>query len=243
MQHSFSDPYTSSYFNLRTALGVIAAAFPLVLVLGGLVTEGQILPSISDYYFSSMRDFVVGALGAIGIFFMGDRGDRGGRLDQNAGRSSLNSLCAGGAAIGLALFPNKPHALGIETFVHAVMDDRICVALHFLSSFVFLTALTVFCLNRFPKGAHLTEARLYHACGWAIVTAGVLASYASFVRAFDWFAARALIENLNVIFWLEAAGIWAFCLAWLVKGAAERQKAEGADQSSRHLAARWAPSQ
>lgn len=236
MQHVSSDPYTMTYFNLRTALGLIAAAFPLVLVMGGYVTEGQILPSISDYYFSSMRDFVVGALVAIGIFFMGYQGD------QSDGRVSLNSFSAGGAAIGLALFPNKPHAMGIETLVHAVMDDRIAVVLHFTSSVVFLTALTVFCLSRFQAGATPAQARLYQRCGLAIITAGVVATYASFMRAFDWFGARFLIEEMNVIFWLEAAGIWAFCLAWLVKGAAERQTA-GADQSSRHFAAKWAPSQ
>ncbi len=241
MEPSSQHLYIKTYFNLRSALGLIAAVFPLVLLLGGYVTEGKILPSISDYYFSSMRDFVVGALVAIGIFLMGNKGH--GRPEQNW-REDVIGIWAGAAAIGLALFPNKPHSMGIETFFHAIMDDRISVVLHFMSSFVFLTSLTIFCLSRFARDATAGHRRIYRTCGWAIIAAGVVATYASFVRAFDWFEARELVEAWNMIFWLEALGIWAFCLSWVVKGQAERRNAVILnDQSSRHLASRWVPSQ
>ncbi len=223
MRQQVKDPFLTTYFNLRTALGGIALMFPLVLLAGGFITEGQVLPSISDYYFSSMRDFVVGALVAIGIFFMGYKGDAPLHSDL---RDDITGLLAGAAAIGLALFPNKPHSNGIETFFHAIMDDRISVIIHFLSSFVFLTTLTVFCLRKFAKDADTRQRRIYQICGWAIIAAGVLATFASFVRAFDWFEARLWVEDWNVIFWLEAAGIWSFCASWLVKGKAERQIAK-----------------
>ncbi|MDC0737697.1 hypothetical protein N6L24_05365 [Cognatishimia sp. SS12] len=234
--------YLTTYFKIRTALGLIAAAFPIVILLGGYITEGAVLPSISDYYFSSMRDFVVGALVAIGIFLMFYRGDRPRR---SAWQQDVLGLSAGLASIGLALFPNKPHTRGVETFFHAIMDDRISVTLHFLSSFVFLTALTAFCLIRFAETASAADRRIYRICGWMVISAGLAATFASFMRAFDWFSARSLVENLHIIFWLEALGIWAFCLAWLRKGYAERQIAlpAQADQSSRHLASRWVPSQ
>lgn len=194
--------------------------FPILLMIGGFITEGQILPSISDYYFSAMRDFVVGALVAIGIFLMSYKDEQ--RETHNL-IDTMIGFAAGAASIGLALFPNKPHAIGIETFFHVIMDDRICIALHFLSSFVFLTTLTLYCLRIFSRRAPKAERRLYWACGCAVVTAGVAATLASFIRAFDWFEARLIVEHLNLIFWLEAAGIWAFCLAWLMKGHQERQ--------------------
>lgn len=235
------DPIVGTYFNVRQSLGVIAMVFPLLLLTGGYVTEGEVLPSISDYYFSAMRDFVVGALVAIGIFLMAYKGETRGKRDFI---DTLTGLGAGAASIGLALFPNKPHALGIETFFHAIMDDRISVALHFLSSFIFLTTLTVFCLRIFSRRASKPERRIYWTCGWAILAVGITATFVSFVRAFDWFEARHLVENLNLIFWLEAAGIWAFCIAWLVKGQSERKTALRAmPQSSVHFSSRWVPSQ
>jgi len=215
--------------------------FPILLLIGGYVTEGQILPSISDYYFSAMRDFVVGALVAIGIFLLAYKGEPVATQNRIDG---LTSMAAGVASIGLALFPNKPHAVGIETFFHAIMADQISVALHFISSFIFLTALTLFCLRIFARGARPQEMQIYQICGWAIITAGVIATFASLVRAFDWFASRALVENLNLIFWLEAAGIWAFCVAWLAKGKAERRSVLLIHpQSSRHFSSLWVPSQ
>ncbi|SHG98098.1 hypothetical protein [Cognatishimia maritima] len=241
MRHDTNDPFHVTYFNIRQSLGVIAMIFPLGLLLGGYITEGHVLPSISDYYFSSMRDFVVGALVAIGLFLMAYRAER--RPDTDW-LDTLTGLGAGAAAIGLALFPNKPHATGVETFFHAIMDDRISVALHFLSSFVFLTTLTLYCLRIFARAAPVGERRFYQICGWTIVASGIIATFASFVRAFDWFQAQAIVEHLNLIFWLEAAGIWAFCAAWLLKGQTERRAASVPQSaSSRHLASRWVPSQ
>lgn len=213
------DPFVLTYFNVRQSLGVIAAVFPLLLLTGGLVTEGQVLPSISDYYFSAMRDFVVGALVAIGIFLLAYKGEKHVHRDW---LDTLTGFGAGAASIGLALFPNQPHARGIETFFHAIMDDRISVGLHFLSSFVFLTALTLYCLRVFCRGAQPRQRRIFVICGWALLTVGVTATFASFVRAFDWFGASFAVEDLNLIFWLETTGIWAFCIAWLVKGQIER---------------------
>lgn len=229
MHSSSTEPFMKTYFSVRQALGFISIIFPLFLVAGGLITDGQILPSISDYYFSSMRDFVVGALVAIGIFLMAYRGE----LPATATwKDNALGVAAGSAAIGLALFPNKPHGVGIETFVHVIMDDQISVILHFMSSFVFLTSLTLYCLRKFCREDSPELHPIYRACGFAIVTAGVVATLASIARAFDWFGWRIVIENWNLIFWLEAAGIWAFCIAWLVKGKSERSQAERALQNA-----------
>ncbi len=241
MRQDSIDQFVLTYFNVRQTLGLIAMGFPLLLLAGGFVTESQILPSISDYYFSAMRDFVVGALVAIGIFLMAYQGET--QVKPNW-IDTLTRIGAGAASIGLALFPNKPHSMGIETFFHAVMDDRISVALHFLSSFIFLTALTLYCLRIFSRGASRHNRRIYWICGWSILGIGIAATFASFVRAFDWFGARLLVESLNLIFWLEAIGIWAFCIAWLLKGKIERQSAlRVPPQSSRHFSSRWVPSQ
>lgn len=220
MRQDSVTPFVLTYFAVRQSLGVIALLFPLVLLAGGLLTEHQILPSISDYYFSAMRDCVVGALVAIGIFLLAYQSD----FNANAERlGRFTAIGAGSASIGLALFPNKPHATGIETFVHAVMDDRISVMLHFMCSFVFLTTLTLFCLKIFSRAATQREKNLYKISGYVLLGSGITATLASFLRAFDWFGLGSFVENTNLIFWLETLGIWAFCVAWLIKGQSERQ--------------------
>lgn len=211
-------PCLATYFNLRAALGLIALTFPILLVIGGIITGGAVMPSISDYYFSPMRDLVVGALVAIGLFLINYQDARDSNRSYN-----MNARLSGLASIGLAIFPNQPHSEGIETFVHAVMNDQVSVALHFLCSFVFLTTLTVFCFVQFTRGLSNAQARLYRYCGWGLVIIGVSASFVSFVRSFDWFGAREFVETYNLIFWMETAGIWVFCIAWIAKGHTEQQ--------------------
>src|ERR671933_275348 len=93
-----NDDVVISYLNLRRAIGLLGMGLPLVLVLGKLLGDGGgLLESISDYYYSSMRNVFVGTLWAIGIFLFSYRGYE--RKDDIAG--TLACL----AAIGVALFP------------------------------------------------------------------------------------------------------------------------------------------
>lgn len=215
MLRSNYSPELSSYFALRHALGILCLCFPFALIFGGQITIGEVLPSISDYYFSPMRDLVVGALVAFGIFLVAIREEpRNTRLQSQ----NFLGIAAGLGAIGVAIFPNRPHSVGIETFMHAIMDDRICTVLHFISALVFLYTLSLYCLKRFPQRASDRERYIHLACGNAILAAGLLATLASFARLFHWPGAATLVEDWNAIFWLESIGVWAFCLSWLVKG-------------------------
>jgi len=58
---------TDTYFWLRWTTGIIAAAFPLLLLLGGmLVYHLELQGSMSAYYHTPMRDWFVGVLFAVG---------------------------------------------------------------------------------------------------------------------------------------------------------------------------------
>ena len=60
-----------SFRALRKSVGWIGMALPFTLMLGVFfIFKGPIpLYSISQYYFSGMRDIMVGALCAIALFF------------------------------------------------------------------------------------------------------------------------------------------------------------------------------
>lgn len=73
-----------SYLDLRKAIGILGIALPFVLVVGKFLFDGPgTQPSISDYYYASMRDVFVGIRCAIGVFLMSYRGYE--RKDNIAG--------------------------------------------------------------------------------------------------------------------------------------------------------------
>jgi hypothetical protein len=89
-----------SYLGLRKAVGMIGIGLPVVLVLGKVLFDGAgIEPSISNYYYTVMRDVLVGSLCAIGVFLVSYRGYA--FVDNIAGK--LVTICA----IGVALCPVK----------------------------------------------------------------------------------------------------------------------------------------
>jgi hypothetical protein len=60
--------FRKSFLKTRVVVGVIGILLPFVLVIGNWMVFGQsrILPSLSDYYHSDMRNWFVGSLWAIG---------------------------------------------------------------------------------------------------------------------------------------------------------------------------------
>src|SRR6266852_8308761 len=64
------DSLVLSYLGLRKAVGIIGFALPFVLAIAGPGIQG----SISCYYYTDMRNVLVGSLCAIGVFLMSTRG-------------------------------------------------------------------------------------------------------------------------------------------------------------------------
>ena len=96
-----SELLVRSYLFLRSGIGIIGVALPVVLVIGAIILDQrfEFLDSMSSYYYSVMRDVFVGSLWAIGIFLICYQYDH---LDD------LVSTVAGFCAIGLSLFPTPP---------------------------------------------------------------------------------------------------------------------------------------
>ncbi|MEV6878833.1 DUF998 domain-containing protein [Amycolatopsis sp. NPDC051128] len=186
-----------SYLFLRRAIGLIGLALPFVLILGKqLVQGGDLIGSLSGYYYTDLRDVLVGAMCAAGVFLLAYYGHD--YVDNIA------STVAGVGAIGLALFPTTPD--------HDVSAwDRTSGVLHLAFAAVFFLSLAYFCLRLFPHDGEQPPGTsvVYRVCGGAILACLVLIALTSYLR---------LVPELHPALWLEAIAVEAFGAAWLVKG-------------------------
>jgi hypothetical protein len=192
-----------SYLFLRRAIGLIGLALPVVLVLGKqLVQGGDLIGSLSGYYYTDLRDVLVGAMCAVGVFLLAYYGHD--YVDNVA------STVAGLGAIGLALFPTTPDH-------DATVWDRTSGVLHLVFAAVFFLSLAYFCLRLFPHDGEQPErfGALYRACGIVILACLVLIALAKYL---------ALAPSLHPALWLEAVAVEAFGVAWLVKGGTLKPK-------------------
>jgi hypothetical protein len=186
-----------SYLFLRRAIGLIGLALPFVLILGKqLVQGGDLVGSLSGYYYTDLRDVLVGAMCAAGVFLLAYYGHD--RVDN------LVSTVAGVGAIGLALFPTTPD--------HDVTPwDRTSGVLHLVFAAVFFVSLAYFCLRLFPHDGEQPPGTgvVYRVCGVVILVCLVLIAVTK---------ALGLLPALLPALWLESVAVWAFGVAWLVKG-------------------------
>ncbi|MET9001337.1 DUF998 domain-containing protein [Amycolatopsis sp. Hca4] len=201
-----------SYRFLRKAIGIIGIALPWVLMIGkSLIWGGGLLGSISGYYYSELRGVFVGSLCAVGVFLLSYRG--------YATRGDLISTFAGIAAIVVALFPTTPPGNYNGT-------DQVLAAVHATAATCFFVALALFCLWLFPSHpekrpgqppqSNDPRRKIYVTCGVVIVLALVL------IAIFGWFAHNRL-GPVNPVLWLETIAIFAFGVAWFVRGTTEKQ--------------------
>jgi hypothetical protein len=200
-----------SYLALRRAIGVIGMSLPVVLAVGKTVLDGGgLAPSLSDYYFTGMRDVFVGSLCAIAVFLCSYRYDR---PDAVAGG------VAGVAALGVALFPTAPGGMPTGQDVTGVVH-LVCAATFFLT-------LAWFCLGLFPRthpdvpptAAKRRRNVVYRVCG-GLVVLGVAGAALSAVLPAE------LVDRLHPVFWSEAVAVTAFGVAWFVKGETLLQDSE-----------------
>ena len=196
-----------SYLALRRVIGILGVGLPFVLVIGALVLKGAGLePSISGYYYTVMRDVLVGTLCAIGVFLMSYHGYE--RADDIAG----DLAC--GFAIGVALFPTVPP--------NPTRAQVIIGYLHLTFAAALFLTLAYFCLCLFRKTdsskvmtpRKTIRNRVYATCGYIILLCILL------LAVYGVFLQHTSVSELRPMFWLEATAVVAFGISWLVKGEA-----------------------
>jgi hypothetical protein len=194
----------------RTAIGVLGVVLPPAVVVW--VLDQGFQSSISAYYYTASRDWLVGTLWVIGVFlifyqYRPQRPElaksrhpsiRSGHADAYLGK------CAGAAAVLVALLPTTPP--------EGLMQPPIIGAAHGAAAFVTFVSLSLFPLLLFSQSSR--KARLYRVCGWLMLTClGLIAVYALSPEAL-----RKALAPWRPVLLLEWLLIWVFGYSWFEKG-------------------------
>ncbi len=214
--------YLISYLTLRKAIGVLGIALPVVVTAGSVMIDDctGLLPSISDYYHTNLRNIFTGIMCSVAIFLFTYRGPD--RQDGIAGK--LGCIFA----LGLAFFPTVIDDATCRLCEEAPLkcdsitpQDHWMSKVHMASALLFFLVLIYFSLFLFTKSntSHPTPEkiirnRLYRVCGYTMLACIILlVVYVLFISS-----KYPVLEQYNIIFWLETIALTAFGVSWLVKG-------------------------
>lgn len=209
-----------TYASTRIGIAIIGILFPLILFFGGNITglensKGSIfglgiLPSLSAYYHSPMRNWFVGILFAVGV-----------SLWLYKGYSTFEDFtldAAGIFAIGVAIFPTSCSGTSYcDTFTKP--------GLHNVSAFAFFGCIAIISIAEAFGFLHRKEilkkdkfiaktkntTTLYK---MFTVTYIVLAIAMVVLPLLAWLLYR---ETSIATFKIELAGVWVFSTYWIVK--------------------------
>ena len=199
------NPRTLSYLTLRKFVGFVALLLPFALTIPyRLITCKPLELSLSAYYYTSMRNIFVGGLCAIAVVMICCRGFD----DHDFYAGIFAAVCA----FGVVFCPMKPPFCA-PMYRYTAGKAHLCFAVA-----LFLT-LAYFCIVLFTKTApppakptlkKNQRNKVYYACGAIILLsmAGALAFHNQ----------ERLLGRVGTLLLFESTSLWAFGVAWLVKG-------------------------
>lgn len=191
---------TYSYLTLRKAVGWIGILLSPALLVGNIIIfrEHRIPGSISLYYYTGMRDVLVGGICAIALFMFFYRGyDKWDRWATNL---------VGFFAICVAFFP---------TTANGPLDFS--GKIHFFSAacfFILLAAISLFLFTRsraYYSDNKTTRNKIYILCG--VIMLVCLVAIAVYFQLYDMES-----TGSSFVFWTETVALLAFGISWLTKG-------------------------
>ena len=213
----------NSQYRLRIIIGILGMLLPVLIYLN----HKDLLSSISHYYYTSSSVFFIGILFSFGLILIAYKGYPVEPESNEKYSDDWITTLAGIFIIVTVIIPtNCKNSLGEIQFCgggylfghgHTFMG-----AIHLLSAGLFLFFLGVMSYAKFTMGKNISEKKklLYKICGYIIWGCiGLLI----ILFVLEWI----LDEKFNkyipgYTFFLEVIAVWAFGIAWLVKGKADK---------------------
>ena len=212
-------PYVLSYFAQRRAAGYIGLALPVIVVFfDRFISRYHCVPdSISASYYTGARNFFVGSLCAVGIFLISSVGYR---------RDIKYSVFAGVMSFLVAFDPCGAPAAGVPFCgLRVDLPYPYSGTVHFVSAILLFLTFAFFCLVLFtrstddpdsfaPRLKGLPEKKKQRNVVFIVCGCIMLAAMGCFVIA-KIMDPELRHHQLLIVEWVC---LWAFGIAWLVKG-------------------------
>jgi len=201
--------YAISYLTMRKAIGILGIVLPFAMVIGSAIGGYEVIQSsISDYYYTNMRNLFVGILCAVGLFLFSYKGYEG--IDNISGN------LAGIFAFGIAFLPTEPDCLYM-----AQQHNDLIGHFHLASAalfFITIALISIFLFTKIGDDDPTPEKErrniVYRVCGYSILASQALMGiYIGVLK--DCYPA---LQNYHPVFWLEAIALLMFGISWLLKG-------------------------
>ncbi|MGO1384303.1 MAG: hypothetical protein ACTHWA_06240 [Arachnia sp.] len=208
-----------SFLATGRAIAFLGLFLPASMLVWSLLTGSSIRGSLSEYYYTPVRDLMVGTLMTMAVFLWSYRGfsdrDDDLRADRRVGK------VAAVAAVIIAFAPITPRNDDRCTLVQCIIGPQSAAFVHSIGATAFFICLAIFCLVLLPRSVvnspgALARVRIYLTSGWLIVAACVFIGVWQFLPPEIVFA----LGHYRPVFWAEAGAIVAFCFAWIVRGRA-----------------------
>lgn len=205
-----------TYRRIRRAIGILGMGLPFVLILFSIIPffNTPFQASISDYYYSNLRELFTGTLSAVGLFLMRYKGHGNKLLYKND--NFLTNL-AGVMAIGIAFFPTNSANDLPKTYSLIPLDENWISIVHYSCAAIFFLSFAMLSLFVFTIGSSKEERKkskwnennIYKICGIAIIILILLVPISTSFNISPY--STFILETLSLIF---------FGTAWLIKGRA-----------------------
>jgi hypothetical protein len=213
--HSENDIKT--FRRLRKAIGYLGISLPIILVILSLIPffKTSVQSSISNYYYTNLREIFTGILCAVGLFLIRYQGFKNSSFWKN---DNLLTNIAGYMAFGIAFFPTNPDSWDEKIYTLIPLKLEFLGFIHYGFAATFFFLLSIISINVFTIGQRVNnkvqksifnENNIYKICGYLILLPIIMVPLFSKINIF---------HCSTLLF--EALALFSFGISWLIKGRA-----------------------
>ncbi len=201
-----------SYLRLRKLIGICGLALPL----SAIIITGDILPSISHYFYSTVNIMFVSILSILGVFLLSYKGYKPG--EELISDNVVTAI--GGISILLVViiptqyvwtdFPDAWNYSGECPTFYCTAEDSILGAIHFIAAGIFFLAMSWISIFNFAKSDNKKANNVYLICGIGMIVLILITILVELILKLD--------TSEHFIFIMECMMLLLFAISWLVKG-------------------------
>ena len=206
-----------TYRRIRRAIGYLGISLPFLLVGLSFIPffKTQLQPSISNYYYTNLREIFTGTLFGVGLFLICYRGLGNRSFWKN---DNLLTNIAGVVAFGVALFPMNSNDFTNKIYTLIPYPEKYLGWLHYAFAALLFLIMALLSINVFTLGQHnetrdpksiLNENNIYRFCGYSIIIFVIMVPVSEILK----------ISTYSTLIF-ESLSLFAFGIAWLIKGRA-----------------------